>query len=143
MRDFLYHTYFSNHSISDLADNLVKSGYNALVIDEVHKYENWSRELKQIYDIHSELKVILTGSSILDIQKGEVDLSRRIVIYEMYGLSFREYLKMFHNINAETYSLEDILNHTVSLKELAHHCHTSSNISKRDIIRSLLKVASA
>ena len=114
------HTYFSNHSISDLADNLVKSGYNALVIDEVHKYENWSRELKQIYDIHSELKVILTGSSILDIQKGEVDLSRRIVIYEMYGLSFREYLKMFHNINAETYSLEDILNHKVSLKELAH-----------------------
>jgi predicted AAA+ superfamily ATPase len=98
----------------------VKSGYNALVIDEVHKYENWSRELKQIYDIHSELKVILTGSSILDIQKGEVDLSRRIVIYEMYGLSFREYLKMFHNINAETYSLEDILNHKVSLKELAH-----------------------
>ena len=63
------HTYFSNHSISDLADNLVKSGYNVLVIDEVHKYENWSRELKQIYDIHSELKVILTGSSILDIQK--------------------------------------------------------------------------
>lgn len=114
------HTYFSNHSISDLADKLVKSGYNALVIDEVHKYENWSRELKQIYDIHSELKVILTGSSILDIQKGEVDLSRRIVIYEMYGLSFREYLKMFHNINAETYSLEDILNHKVSLKELAH-----------------------
>ena len=89
-------------------------------IDEVHKYENWSRELKQIYDIHSELKVILTGSSILDIQKGEVDLSRRIVIYEMYGLSFREYLKMFHNINAETYSLEDILNHKVSLKEPAH-----------------------
>lgn len=114
------HTYFSNHSMSDLADSLVKFGYNVLVIDEVHKYENWSRELKQIYDIHSELKVILTGSSILDIQKGEVDLSRRIVIYEMYGLSFREYLKMFHDINVDTYSLEEILNHQVKLKDLNH-----------------------
>lgn len=109
------HTYFSNHSLVDLADDFVKEGGVHLYIDEVHKYRNWSRELKQIYDVHPDLQVVFTGSSVLDITKGEADLSRRALMYMMQGLSFREYLELFHNVKSETYSLEEILSHKVEL----------------------------
>ena len=71
---------------------MVKSGYNTLVIDEVHKYEGWSREIKNIYDGFPDLKVVFTGSSLLNILNAEADLSRRCVSYDLQGLSFREYL---------------------------------------------------
>lgn len=122
--DWLYvsadHTYFSSNTIAGLADDFVKEGGRHLIIDEIHKYEGWSRELKQIYDIHSELQVLFTGSSILDIRKGSADLSRRALIFEMQGLSFREYLKMFRDIELPVYPLEEILAHKVSLPAEFH-----------------------
>ena len=114
------HTYFANHSLVDLADDFVKEGGTHLYIDEVHKYANWSRELKQIYDVHPDLRVVFTGSSILDITKGEADLSRRALMYQMQGLSFREYLELFHSVKMRTYSLEEILAHTVELLQVEH-----------------------
>ena len=114
------HTYFANHSLVDLADDFVKEGGTHLYIDEVHKYANWSRELKQIYDVHPDLRVVFTGSSILDITKGEADLSRRALMYQMQGLSFREYLELFHSVKMRTYSLEEILAHTVELLLVEH-----------------------
>lgn len=117
--DWLYvsadHTYFSNHSLTDLADEFVKEGGKHLIVDEIHKYEGWSRELKQIYDTHGSLQVIFTGSSVLDIRKGTADLSRRVLIFEMQGLSFREYLQLFENIQLPQYTLEDILSHRVQM----------------------------
>ena len=112
--------YFSTNTIIELADDFVKEGGTHLYIDEVHKYKGWSRELKQIYDVHPDLKVTFTGSSILDIQKGEADLSRRSVMYNMQGLSFREYLEMKYEIKVPSYNLEDIINHNVQIPELAH-----------------------
>ncbi len=109
------HTYFSNHSLTDLADDFVKEGGTHLYIDEAHKYRNWSRELKQIYDVHPDLRVVFTGSSVLDITKGEADLSRRVLMYSMQGLSFREYLELFHQVKARPYSLEEILAQKVEL----------------------------
>ena len=109
------HTYFANHSLVDLADDFVKEGGTHLYIDEAHKYRNWSRELKQIYDVHPDLHVVFTGSSVLDITKGEADLSRRALMYSMQGLSFREYLELFHGTKTETYSLEEIILHKVEL----------------------------
>lgn len=103
------HTYFIAHSLVEVADEFSKDGGNLLVIDEVHKYRDWSRELKQIYDTHLDLRVIFTGSSVLDIMDGVADLSRRVLQYTLYGLSFREYLQIFHNITVSRYSLEDIL----------------------------------
>ena len=91
--------YFANNRLTDLADDFVKEGGTHLYIDEVHKYNGWSRELKQIYDIHPSLHVIFTGSSVLDIYRGEADLSRRALMYFMYGLSFREYLGLFHDLS--------------------------------------------
>ena len=111
---------FANHKLVDLADDFVKEGGTHLYIDEAHKYKNWSKELKQIYDVHPDLHVVFTGSSVLDIQKGEADLSRRALMYHMQGLSFREYLEMFHQLVSPAYTLDDILAHRVSVPELAH-----------------------
>ena len=109
------HSYFSDHTISYLARECVKEGITHLVIDEIHKYPNWSRELKEIYDGEPSVNVIFTGSSVLDILKGQADLSRRALIFEMQGLSFREFLKLFHNIDFPVYSLDDILGGMVEL----------------------------
>ncbi len=109
------HIYFANHSLVDLADDFVKEGGTHLYIDEAHKYRNWSRELKQIYDVHPDLHVVFTGSSVLDITKGEADLSRRALMYSMQGLSFREYLELFHDVKTEKHTLAEILAHKVVL----------------------------
>lgn len=110
--------YFVGNRITELVDTFVKYGGKYLFIDEIHKYKDWAKELKLIYDYHKDLKVVFTGSSVLDIKKGTSDLSRRAIIYNMQGLSFREYLKLFHNISANTYSLEEILQHKVEIAEM-------------------------
>ena len=108
--------YFSRHRLTELADEFTKMGGKHLFVDEIHKHEDWSRELKLIYDYHKELQVVFTGSSVLDITKGATsDLSRRAIIYNMQGLSWREYLSMFHNIEIPQYSLDDILQNKISL----------------------------
>jgi predicted AAA+ superfamily ATPase len=124
LSDTLYVTaedfYFADKSLTDLADTFVKQGGKYLFIDEIHKYKGWARELKLIYDYHAELRVVFTGSSVLDIKKGTADLSRRAVMYSMQGLSFREYLQLFHRITLNTYSLEDIISHRVEHEEIKH-----------------------
>lgn len=107
--------YFAQHRLTHLADEFVKAGGLHLVIDEIHKYPDWSRELKLIYDYHPNLQVVFTGSSVLDIKKGSADLSRRAIVYSMQGLSFREYLALFHQIEIPVYSLDDLLNQRVAI----------------------------
>ena len=114
------HTYFSTHTLVEVADEFSKEAGRLLVIDEVHKYPDWARELKQIYDTHPDMRVIFTGSSVLDIIEGVADLSRRVLHYTMYGLSFREYLGLFHHISTPTYSLEDILGGKAHIEGLLH-----------------------
>ena len=109
--------YFANHTLVDLADTFARTGGKYLIIDEIHKYKGWSRELKLIYDYHSELHVFFTGSCILDIYKGISDLSRRVLTYEMQGLSYREYLSLFHQIELPVYSIQQILNQEVELPQ--------------------------
>ena len=123
--------YFVDNRFVDLADAFVKRGGKYLFIDEIHKYKDWAKELKLIYDYHKDLNVVFTGSSVLDIKKGASDLSRRAVIYNMQGLSFREYLRLFHNISTKTYSLEDILQHKVELPELKHPLPLFSDYLKK------------
>jgi predicted AAA+ superfamily ATPase len=112
--------YFSKNRFTDLANEFVKAGGKYLFIDEIHKYPEWSKELKLIYDYHQELKVVFTGSSILDIKKGSSDLSRRAVVYSMKGLSFREYLILFHQIKLPTYTLDEIVNQQVDVPQIPH-----------------------
>jgi len=112
--------YFGENKLFDLAEDFYKNAGEYLFIDEIHKYPDWSRELKNIYDSFPDLKIVFTGSSILDILKGSADLSRRAVIYKLHGLSFREYLNLFHHHNINVYSLKQIINNEVKLKSIKH-----------------------
>ena len=109
---------FTNRNLVDLADQFVKKGGRYLFLDEVHKYANWAQELKNIYDDYPELKVVFTGSSLLEILNARADLSRRALIYQMQGLSFREYLSLETGKSFERLSLEQLLEHHLSAASL-------------------------
>ena len=123
--------YFAKNRLLDLAGFFVKSGGKYLFIDEIHKYPDWSKELKLMYDYHKDLNVVFTGSSVLDIKKGSSDLSRRAVVYAMQGLSFREYLALFHKIEIPEFTLEKILNHQVDLPQIPHPLPLFADYLKR------------
>jgi len=106
---------FTGNRLFDLANDFEKQGGKYLFIDEVHKYENWSQEIKNIYDTFSDLKVVITGSSMLQIYKGNADLSRRAVHYVLRGLSFREFLKYDQNIDFDRIALDEILKNHVEI----------------------------
>jgi predicted AAA+ superfamily ATPase len=103
-------------SLYEIALSFSNNGGKYLFIDEVHKYKNWSGEIKHIYDVIPNLYIVFTGSSILDIMKGYGDLSRRAVHYTLNGLSFREYLLFETGITYPTFTLEDIVLHQVELE---------------------------
>jgi predicted AAA+ superfamily ATPase len=123
--------YFGENKLLDLADTFYKNAGEYLFIDEIHKYFDWSRELKNIYDSFPALKIVFTGSSVLDILKGSSDLSRRAVIYTLHGLSFREYLKFFHKHESDVYSLKQIINNEVKLPGIAHPLPLFNDYLKR------------
>lgn len=101
--------YFTTNSLFEVIDIFYKNGGKILVLDEVHKYKDWSIVIKNAYDFYPDLKLIFTGSSIIDISKQEGDLSRRVVMYELNGLSYREYLKLKHGISLSKIEFEEIL----------------------------------
>lgn len=109
--------YFAEHRLFDLASEFYKYGGKHLYIDEIHKYQDWSKELKMIYDYFPDLQVVFTGSSILEIYTGNADLSRRVLSYYLQGLSFREYLAMAKNIYLPVYTLSEILGLKVEMPE--------------------------
>lgn len=117
--------YFSLDELFFLSNNLLdtvklfhQSGGEIIGLDEVHKYPNWSREIKNLYDRYPNLQIVFSGSSIVDISKEEGDLSRRAAMYELHGLSYREYLKLYHNQNLPSLSLSKIIDSSTSLREL-------------------------
>ncbi len=109
--------WFGGNTLSGLADQFVKKGGKYLFLDEVHKYEGWSQEVKNIYDDHAGLKIVFTGSSLLSILNARADLSRRAVVYMMAGLSYREFLNIRYKIDLKPYTLEDVLHKHVSISE--------------------------
>ena len=112
--------WFSTHSLVSLAETFYKEGGKVLYIDEIHKYRNWSQEIKNIYDSYPDLKVRYTGSSILDLQKGSHDLSRRVLEYQMYGLSFREYIALNYGTEIPIHTLEQILANKINFPYTEH-----------------------
>ncbi len=101
--------YFTSHTLKEVADTFVKNVGKYLYIDEVHKHPNWSLSIKNLYDTYPDLNIIITGSSILDIYRGQADLSRRVVSYTLHGLSFREFLKLDGKHSFEAIDLETLL----------------------------------
>ena len=110
--------YFSKNSLVDFADDFVKKGGKHLFLDEIHKYKNWSQEIKNIYDYFPELKIVATGSSALDIYKGDADLSRRAVMYKLNGLSFREFIELKYDYEFPVFELSDLLSDASKKSEL-------------------------
>lgn len=98
--------YFTSHSLLESGSDFYQKGGKVLVLDEVHKYPHWAREIKNLYDRYNDLQIIFTGSSIIDISRQESDLSRRVLMYELHGLSYREYLKMNRYLDTDAISLE-------------------------------------
>jgi predicted AAA+ superfamily ATPase len=101
--------YFSTNPLYLLIDDFYKNGGKVLVLDEVHKYKDWSIQIKNAHDSYPDLKIIFTGSSIIDIAKQEGDLSRRVMMYELHGLSYREYLEFTKTISLQKIDFIDIL----------------------------------
>ena len=126
--------YFTTHTLVDMADRFCKLGGRYLFIDEIHKYENWSREIKEIYDLHRDLHIVISGSSLLQINDGQTDLSRRLTEYLMPGLSFREYLCMEKGIHIDSITLDDLLpspnRFCIEVKKLCHPLEHFGNYLK-------------
>ena len=102
--------WFAEHNLLSLVDFFVKRGGGYLFLDEVHKYPQWSQAVKNIYDDFPALKVVFTGSSLLEILNARADLSRRAIVYDIQGLSYREFLNITQKTDFQTLSLSGILN---------------------------------
>ena len=118
---------FSMRTLLGLAEEFAMRGGELLAIDEIHKYKSsttdWSREIKEIHELFPELKMIVSGSSLLSLREGDADLSRRAIKYTMPGLSFRESLRFYHGLNFKRWALEDILAHPYDLwQEVSSKC---------------------
>ncbi len=109
--------WFAENRLTDLTDRFVKQGGRFLYLDEVHKYPDWSRELKNIYDDHPDLQILFTGSSLLEILDARADLSRRAVVWSMQGLSFREYLNLTLGLALPVVTLDEILTGQISVEQ--------------------------
>jgi predicted AAA+ superfamily ATPase len=107
--------YFLENTLYNLVSDFYKKGGLFIAVDEVHKYPNWAIEIKNIYDDMPHLRLVFTGSSLLHIQQSKADLSRRVVIYSMPGLSFREFLQFETKINLETYTLKEIVTNHITI----------------------------
>lgn len=106
----LDHVWFNTHTLIDLVKKFEQKGGQYLFLDEVHKYENWAQELKNAYDEYPDLKIVFTGSSLLEILNARADLSRRAITYQMQGLSFREYIAIESGEDLPLLQLEELLN---------------------------------
>ena len=102
-------SYFATHTLIDTAAAFVRQGGKHLFIDEIHKYDGWSREIKEIHDLYKGLKVVMSGSSLIQLNDGQADLSRRQDVYDMSGLSFREYLWFRTGKKVEPIHLDELL----------------------------------
>jgi len=101
--------WFTEHGLLDLVDFFVKRGGKFLFLDEVHKYPRWSQAIKNIYDDFPDLKVVFTGSSLLEMLNARADLSRRAIVYDIQGLSYREFLNITQKADFPIITLSDIL----------------------------------
>ncbi len=111
----LDHIWFTTGSLWDLTVDFHNHGGKRLFLDEVHKYPDWSQVIKNIYDSFPEMKIVFTGSSILEIHKAKADLSRRAATYVLHGLSFREFIDYEYGIKINQLSLSDLLEKHVEI----------------------------
>ena len=145
--------YFSSHGLEEFVEAFLKQGGKVLLIDQVFKYEDWSKELKKCYDRFPELKIIFTGSSVMRLKSENPELNNIVQSYNLRGLSFREFLNYQTGFKFPAYTLEDILkNHEniaksvlsktqplTYLQDYMHHGFYPFFLEKRNFSENLLK----
>ncbi|MBQ4376541.1 MAG: AAA family ATPase, partial [Bacteroidales bacterium] len=116
--------WFSKHTLTELVEYHYTHGGTHIFLDEVHRYRlfPWAQELKNVYDSYPDMHIVFTGSSLLELDNSVADLSRRCRMYEMYGLSFREYIKMVEGLDLDVLCLDDVL---------SKHTQIAAAISKK------------
>lgn len=129
------HFVVGKHSLYEIADQFVKEGGKLICFDEIHKYPEWSKELKSINDTFPTLKIIASGSSAMEIYRGSHDLSRRAIVYHMHEMSFREFLEFSLEIKLDSYTLEEIL----EKHQVIAHCIVEEIEKKEKKILPLFK----
>ena len=127
--------WFTENKLINLTDEFVKKGGQFLFLDEVHKYPNWAQEIKNIYDDYPELKIVFTGSSLLEILNARADLSRRAIMYTMQGLSYREFLNLVLEIELPLFSFQDIVSNHIEIAQ-----QINSQIKPLQYFESYLKI---
>ena len=111
----LDHYWFGTHELQDLIKFMYKRGITEFYIDEVHKYKGWSGILKTLVDELHDLRIVYTGSSLLEIDNAKVDMSRRQTPYTLKGMSFREYLEYDGILKMNAVTLEELLSNHVPI----------------------------
>ena len=114
--------FLSGVDLIDLVEEFVEDGGQYLLLDEIHRYNDFSAYLKTIYDLF-DIKVIFTGSSATSILNSKSDLSRRVTLYSLNGFSFREYLELKNDTNLSSYSFENLI---------INHVEISNNIIQKN-----------
>lgn len=105
--------WFASHTLVELVDWAYRHGIMRLYLDEVHRYDQWSINLKNIYDNYPDMSIVYTSSSLLVMDNAKVDLSRRQTVYTLYGMSFREFLVFENVLNIEPIPLNELIQHHV------------------------------
>ena len=145
--------YFSQYSLVDFAGEFVKRGGKVLLIDQVFKYQQWSKDLRECYDRYPELKIVFTGSSVIRLKEENEELSGIVKVYYLRGLSFREFLNLQSGMNFRPYTLDEILkdHETIAadilkqvnplnyLQDYLHHGFFPFFLEKRNFSENLLK----
>ena len=145
--------YFTQINLVDFAKKFVNEGGRILLIDQVFKYANWSRDLRACHDIFPELRIVFTGSSVMRLKEENPELSGIAKVYYLRGLSFREFLNLQSGNNFQPYTLQDILknheqiaqsilekiNPLEYLQDYLHHGFYPFFLEKRNFSENLLK----
>ncbi|MFV0339150.1 MAG: AAA family ATPase [Parachlamydiaceae bacterium] len=144
--------YFTVRTITSFAKEFVERGGKTLLLDQVYKYPNWSKELRECYELYPQLKIVFTGSTVMKLDEDE-ELSSIVSVYNLRGFSFREFLNILLNKNFEHYSLEELIaNHQQIAEEICkqinpldylwpymHHGYYPFFLEKKNFSENLLK----
>lgn len=149
----LNHFYFTERTLVDFASEFRAKGGRVLLLDQMFKYPDWSKELRYCYDNFHDLKIIFTGSTVMRLKEENPDLSGRVEAYHLRGFSFREYLNLLSENNFQPYTFEDIIeNHEEIARSICsivkpmayfegylHHGFYPFFLEKRNFSENLLK----
>ena len=149
----LNHFYFAVKSLKDFANEFRMKGGKVLLIDQVFKYPDWSKELRYCYDQYPDLQIVFSGSSVMRLKEENPDISDRVVSYNLRGFSFREFINLSAGTDFQPFPLEELLsNHPAVAKKICeqikplayfddylHHGFYPFFLEKRNFSENLLK----